>query len=48
MLQNSEQQRDDLHIHIKTTSVKISQDSNQHKSFQEDLIKENSALKDEI
>ena len=48
MLQKSEHERDELHIHIKNTSIKIQQDTSTHNSFQTDLINENQALKDEI
>ena len=48
MLAKSENERDQLHIHIKTTSVRISEEQSKNTDYQTELINENAELKKEI
>jgi hypothetical protein len=41
MFEDSEVHREELQVHIKTTSVHIQSDSSQNKSYQDTLISEN-------
>mmetsp|Transcript_18165 Transcript_18165/g.13216 ORF Transcript_18165/g.13216 Transcript_18165/m.13216 type:complete len:129 (+) Transcript_18165:93-479(+) len=48
MLKQSEEKRVELQIHIEKTAVVIKQDTQEHNSYQSELIEENESLKKEI
>ena len=48
LLRDSEGHRHELQVHITTTSVKLRQDTDEHRLYQEELIAENEALRREI
>ena len=48
MLKQSEEKRVELQVHIETVSVTIKQDTEEHSSYQSEIIDENESLKKEI
>lgn len=48
LLRDSETKRSELQTHITHTSIKIREDTDEHVSYQDQLIAENGALRAEI
>ena len=48
ILRDSEGKRGELQIHITHTSIKIREDTDEHASYQEQLIAETDSLRQEI